>query len=188
MSFASIITAGAVATTIALAVSTAPIGAQTAPALEAPAEPSTINAAIFVQRIEEANRFVLEASRLASVRAAGAKVKQYAQQMAVDHSRIETQLDELTTSTEWQRPNTPAKPSEKRAEFERKLELITTVTETEFDRNYMAALLDTQQYMVDLAKDFSTRGEGDRVVALARSLKETTERHLELAKRVPLPA
>lgn len=188
MRFASISTAGAVVMTIALAVSTAPIGAQTAPAPEAPAETSTVDAALFVERAEEANRFVLEASRLAAVRAASAEVKQFAQQMVVDHARIETQLEQLTSSAEWQKPNTPAKPSERRAELEKQLERITAVQDAEFDRVYMAALLDTNQYMIGLAKDFASRGTADRVVALARSLLETTERHLELAKRVPVPA
>lgn len=188
MRFASISTGKAVVLAAALAVSTAPVGAQTAPAPDIPTEASTVDATQFVQRIEEANRFVLDISRLAAVRAASGEVKQYAQQMVVDHSRIETGLEELSTSAEWQKPNTPAKPSAKRSEFEKELERITAVQETEFDRLYMAALLDAHQYVSQLAKDFAARGAGDRLVALARSLQETAERHLELAKRVPLPA
>ena len=140
----------------------------------------------FVKTVTEAGMAEVELGKLATEKGARAEVKQFGQMMVTDHSRSGDEMRKLAS----QHNLTPALMlSDDHAKLK---ERLTALSGTEFDREYMKAMVDGHEQVVDALEDRTdgtAPNPSDDAVSMALNewaakTLPTTRKHLETAKQI----
>lgn len=140
----------------------------------------------FVTDVSEAGMAEVELGKIASEKGASAEVKQFGQMMVTDHSRSGEALKQIASRHNM----TPAMMLSD--EHARLKDRLMTLTGNEFDREYMKAMVDGHEAVVDTLDnrtDGTTPNRTDNAVSMAINewatmTLPTTQKHLETAKQL----
>ena len=155
---------------VVLAVSIAPLAAQTAPAPKAMADST------FIKQAAEANLAEIELGKLAQQQTADAAVKTYGQRMIDDHMRAQDTLKPVA-----QKEHIPLPTTLNRSDESLKLRL-SKLSGPAFDRAYMTAMLKDHRMDVSEFRVESKSAKDSEVKAFAAKTLPTLEAHLKLAQ------
>lgn len=141
---------------------------------------------VFVKTVTEAGMAEVELGRMATLKGVSAEVRQFGQMMVADHSRSGEAMKQLSG-----RHNiTPALMlSDDHAKLKDRL---TALHGNDFDREYMKAMVEGHETVVDTLDDRTdgtTPNRTDNVVSMAinewaTTTLPTTRKHLETAKQI----
>lgn len=140
----------------------------------------------FVSDVTEAGMAEVELGKLAAEKGASADVKQFGQMMVTDHSKSGDALKQIAS-----RHNlTPAMMLSD--EHARLKDRLMTLAGNDFDREYMKAMVEGHETVVDTLDDRTdgtTPNRTDNVVSMAinewaTTTLPTTRKHLEMAKQI----
>ena len=137
----------------------------------------------FVNDVVAGNTAEIELSRMASERATNPEVKQFAQMMVRDHTTAGTDFKQVLTQHNVQvREVIDEKHRDMSQELSRK-------SGTEFDHEYMAAMVDDHQHMEDLLESRANEKANNEpfenaVNQWAAKTLPTVKHHLEMAQQL----
>ena len=129
--------------------------------------------AAFVKKAAAGGMAEVEMARLAKDKAENAEVKAFADRLERDHTQANTELKTIAASKQIELPATP--PASHKAMHDR----LSKLSGAEFDRAFVAAMLDHHQQDV---RDFSreaSNGKDAEVKAFAARTLPTLKEHLQ---------
>lgn len=148
----------------------------------------------FVAKAANVNMAEIQLGRLAEQKAQSPQVKDFASQMVQDHTKANTELEQVARAQ-----NIPL-PTELDQDHQDLLQKLQGLTGAEFDREYMSAMVDGHQDAVDLLKDHAedltdnpqgapvgTTGAATAKVQVDQWAANTlpgVQSHLDMAKRI----
>lgn len=132
----------------------------------------------FLNKAAEDGMFEIKAGQLAASKAQNAQVKQFGQEMNVDHTKADEELKQLTQK------KSVSLPTEISAEQKQKLDKLSGLSGGEFDREYMKMMVEAHQKAVDLFRDQADTGADPDIKAFAAKTLPTLKNHLEKAKNI----
>lgn len=118
----------------------------------------------------------VQLGKLADQRAAHDGVKRFGQRMVTDHSKANQQLSEIGAQLGL------APPSELPREQSRTVEKLAGLSGAEFDRAYMAAMIDDHKKDIGEFRKQADKGENPRLREFAQDNVAILEQHLRLAE------
>lgn len=125
----------------------------------------------------------VEMGKVAEKKASNAEVKKFAQQMVKDHTAEGKKLGALAQKHKIEADGTygtpPLKPSAEEADKKRDL---AGMSGKDFDRSYIAAMVEDHQKAVDAFKDEAKNGKDAEVSKAAEAALPTLEKHLKMAQ------
>jgi putative membrane protein len=149
----------------------------TPPALAAPAATST---EAFVTAVAISDMFEVEAGRLATSKAANAKVKSFGQMMVDDHSKTTNDLKALIDDKK-----IDAKlPAALDQDHQAKLDKLKDLSGDAFDRAYIPTQVAGHEKAVDLFQNYADAGENADLKQWAQNTLPTLKGHLDAAKQL----
>jgi putative membrane protein len=161
---------GAVAVVTTLALSAAAGAADKPPAARADQA--------FLTEAASAARMEVELGRIAEKRASSEHVKQFAQRMVDDHSKVNEELKEVAAR------KSIALPATTNAAHRKTVDRLSKLRGKEFDRAYMQTMLkDHQEDVAKFRKEAQSADDPD-VKQFATKTLATLESHLEMAKQI----
>jgi putative membrane protein len=168
-----VILASAVA--LAVPVLSGPVLSPTA--LAAPAATAT---EAFVTTVAISDMFEVEAGRLATSKAANAKVKSFGQMMVDDHSKTTNDLKALIDDKKVE-----AKlPTSLDQDHQAKLDKLKDLSGDAFDRAYIPTQVSGHEKAVDLFQNYADTGENADLKQWAQKTLPTLKGHLDEAKKL----
>jgi putative membrane protein len=118
----------------------------------------------------------VDLGKVAVQKASNAKVKEFGQRMADDHSKAADQLKSIAAK------ENITLPTELDAKHKAMVDKMSSLSGAEFDRAYMADMVkDHQHDVADFQKE-STSGSDDTLKAWAGKTLPTLQEHLRIAK------
>jgi putative membrane protein len=132
----------------------------------------------FVQEAASAGKMEVELGRYASKHAASPDVKKFGEHMVTDHSKANTELEQVAKRESIQ---LPGEPNAKHAET---VQRLTSLKGAEFDRAYMQAMVEDHEEDVAKFRDVASSAESKQVQAFAKKTLPTLEQHLKMAKDI----
>jgi putative membrane protein len=164
------------ASAVALAVPAFSASPVLAPAaLAAPAATSTET---FVTTVAISDMFEVEAGRLATSKAANAKVKSFGQMMVDDHSKTTNDLKALIDDKKVE-----AKlPTSLDQDHQAKLDQLKDLSGEAFDRAYIPTQVTGHEQAVELFQNYADKGENADLKQWAQKTLPTLKGHLDQAK------
>ena len=160
----------------ALAILVSPAAAQTTTA-PAPGSAAVPDAKSFVATAGVSNLFEIQSSRLALLKASKPAVKQFAQMMVDEHTRV---ADALTVAA--QTANETVPPQRLDSAHEELLGRLDSASD--FDRQYVEALTKAHQDAIGLFDTYSTRGESAPLKQFAAKTLPDLQKHLDAAEKL----
>lgn len=130
----------------------------------------------FAMKAADGGLLEVQLGKLALTKASSPKVKQFAQMMIDDHSKAN---DELMNAAKMKNITLPPNMSDK---HQRKYAELAEKQGKDFDKEYMAAMVDGHEEMLDLFKDEAEKGNDADLRAWAQGKVDVVKHHLEMAK------
>lgn len=128
----------------------------------------------FMTKAAQGGMAEVELGRMAAGKAQNADVKKFAQKMIEDHSNANTELKSLATK------KGVTLPSDVGAEHKATMEKLKALSGAEFDKAYVAAMVeDHKKTVAEFEKESTGGGEAD-VKAFAAKALPTLKMHLEM--------
>lgn len=147
----------------------------TPPAREEATRPPDRN---FMIEAAQANNAEVDAGRLAIAKTENATVKDYARNMVVDHQAANMELREIARTKDFRIPETPDQTHLK------KLAQMGTYNGAEFDRHFMAMMVEDHIQAVRLFESASAHAKEGDVRTWAAKMLPKLESHLKQAREV----
>jgi putative membrane protein len=137
---------------------TAAVGTSGDARIEEPGAPADTRAGVndtqqFVNQAAMAGNAEVELGKLASERAVNREVKQFAQMMIRDHTKGNEELKQAATAHNLQVPTTLD------SKHQELMDKLRGTTGAEFDREYMAAMVEGHEEVKDLVEGRARRGD-----------------------------
>jgi putative membrane protein len=132
--------------------------------------------ATFVSTAAQDGLAEVELGRMAAQKATDPAVKSFAQRMVADHSRMNTQLQQVAQSQNMTMP-TSISPKEQ-AEMNR----LSSLSGAAFDKAYMQRMVSDHKKDVAEFENEANNGDNPQVKALAAQSLPTLQEHLKLAE------
>jgi len=162
------------------------VGGTTGAGAEAPTgavQPSTVQVSEgdrqIMREIAQANLTEIHASRLALERAQDQEVRQFAQRMIEDHTRLHERLADLARVKNVQLPDTPAR------EQQQMIERLGKLQGAQFDRAYREQIGEqAHEKTHDMMRRSITRAEDPQLMALITQALPVIENHLADAEQM----
>lgn len=154
---------------------TAPVEASATPVA---ATPAVSEGQSFANAAAASDTFEIEASKLATTKAASPKIKAFAEQMVKAHSDSTAKLKTAASAAS---PAITPNP-ELSAVQQAKLNDLGAKSGTEFDRAYAQAQVDAHQTTLDALKSYSAGGNVPSLKDFAMQLTPIVTAHLNMAK------
>jgi putative membrane protein len=140
-----------------------------------------IDTETFVQQAARSNEFEIESSQLALQKAQNEKIKQFAQRMIDDHTKIADQMKQTL-----QQANLPAPPTGLDQESQALLNKLKDESGPAFERNYVMDQRTGHRKAVRLIASYARNGENPALKQLAAKTLPIIREHLKLAEALPL--
>ncbi len=155
-------------------------GADTTPVATQPGQPTqTVRAdSVFISEVDASNATELRLARMAEGRARDSLVKRFAQNMVTDHDRMQAEWRALSSRTGLQ---VRASISPRHQE---QVTRLGSLSGTEFDRAYMAAMVQNHQENVNAFQDRGRTAQSAEVRQLVERSLPSLRQHLSLAQQV----
>lgn len=132
---------------------------------------------VFVTKALAVSRAEVELAELALRKSTNPKVRDFAEKMLRDHTGVQAQLAKSATREGVQQPaGIDARHAQAKAELEK-------LSGEEFDRRYMALMVEDHEEAAALFTAKHRTGDGD-VAAIANRLTTVMQGHLEMAREV----
>lgn len=132
----------------------------------------------FIFDAASSNLLEIRLGQLAQSKAVNSSVKQFGQQMVTDHNNLQTQLTAIVSKT-----GTDFKPG-MNDEDKKEAERLDKLSGTEFDRQYMTAMIQHHQQDVTEFQTMSTSGRSAEARQIASTGLPVLQRHLTMATQV----
>ncbi|MES2851145.1 MAG: DUF4142 domain-containing protein [Bacteroidota bacterium] len=130
----------------------------------------------FAVKVADAGMLEVALGKLALKNASSPKVKEYAQMMIDDHSKANA---ELTEAAKKKNISLPAAMSDK---CQKKYADLSEKKGKDFDKDYMSAMVDGHQDVLDAMKTEADKGADADLKAWASGKVATVQHHLDVAK------
>lgn len=130
----------------------------------------------FAVKIADASMLEVELAKLALANASSPKVKEYAKMMIDDHTKAAA---ELTEAAKKKNISLPAAMSDK---CQKKYNDLSSKKGNDFDKEYMSAMVDGHQEVLDEMKKEAEKGKDGDLRAWAAGKVDVINHHLEVAK------
>jgi putative membrane protein len=134
----------------------------------------------FVRQAAAANQFEIESSQLALQKAQNEKLKQYAQRMVEDHTKI---ADEMKQTL--QRANFPEPPAQLPQEQQVLLRELKSKKGAAFDRSYYMDQLSGHRKAVHLIGGYARSGSNPDLKKLAAKTLPVIKEHMKVLVAMP---
>ena len=132
----------------------------------------------FVREARTDNLFETRLGGLALQRASNSAVKQFAQQMVTDHTRMGNDWASLASRTGIRM--TPALDAEQQQVVSR----LTSLSGADFDREYMSSMVQSHQMVISTFERLGPSAQSPDVRTLAANGLPTLQQHLTMAQQV----
>lgn len=132
----------------------------------------------FMIEAAQANNGEIDAGRLAVGKTENASVKDYARNMVVDHQAANMELREIARTKDFRIPETPDQTHLK------KLSQLGTFLGADFDRRFMAMMVEDHTQAVRLFESASAHAKEEDVRLWAAKMLPKLEAHLKKAREV----
>jgi putative membrane protein len=124
--------------------------------------------------------FEIESSRLALQMSRNPAVRQFAQMLINDHSRMSSEMMGVAQSA-----GLPPPPMQMMPRHAEMMQRLSASTPTDFDMNYRREQIMAHQEAVTMHRTFADRGDLPALRALAARAAPVVEMHLAEAQRLP---
>jgi putative membrane protein len=115
-------------------------------------------------------------AKLAIDKAQAPEVKQFARRMLADHTKANTELKRIA-----EKKNLPI-PTQLDAEHQAQIEKLSSLSGADFDKEYMAMMVDDHKDAVELFKKQADKGSDPDLKGFAMKTLPTLERHSDMAR------
>jgi putative membrane protein len=132
----------------------------------------------FLMKAAQGGMAEVELGRLAAEKAQNAEVKKFAQKMIEDHSNANTELKSLATK------KGVTVPSDVGAEHKASMDKLKNLSGAEFDKAYVAAMVEDHKKDVAEFEKESTGASDADVKAFAAKTLPTLKMHLEMIQAI----
>ena len=151
-----------------------------APMASAPPAPPPLAAAdqTFINMAAAGDAVETQSSQLATTKARGARVKQFASKMIADHAQADQQLMTIAQSKGYTPDATPPQMAQTM------MSKLSDDKPAMFDRDYMRGQVAAHQMTVRAFQDEIANGQDADVKAFATSMLPTMQQHLAMARRL----
>jgi putative membrane protein len=134
----------------------------------------------FVRQAAAANQFEIESSQLALQKARNEKLKQFAQRMIDDHTKIAGQMKQTL-----EQANLPAPPAQLPPEQQALLDRLKNKNGAAFDRSYFLDQLSGHRKAVHLIGSYARSGTNPALRKLAKETLPVIREHVKLLEAMP---
>jgi putative membrane protein len=134
----------------------------------------------FVQQAAAANQFEIESSQLALQKAQNDKLKQHAQRMIGDHTKIADEMKQTLRQA-----NLPEPPAQLPPEQQKQLDQLKNKTGAAFDRSYYMGQLSGHRKAVGLIGGYARSGSNPDLKKLAAKTLPVIKEHLKALEAMP---
>jgi len=132
----------------------------------------------FVKEAATGSLMEVQLGKIAAERASSSEVKQFAQTMVEDHSKASAKLKEIATSKGIQLP------TQLDQDHQEKVQELSQLSGSEFDREYMSHMVDDHQEDIDTFKEQADDGKDPGLKQFASQTVPKLEHHLQMAKQI----
>ncbi|HTH16728.1 MAG TPA: DUF4142 domain-containing protein [Magnetospirillum sp.] len=132
----------------------------------------------FVEDAQAGGIMEVQLGQLASERAQSQDVKDFGSHMVTDHSKVNQQLDTITNKMGMSPPN--ELPREQR----RQVDKLSKLNGAEFDRAYIATMVDDHKKDIGAFRKQADKGENAELKNFAQATTPTLEQHLQAAEDI----
>lgn len=132
----------------------------------------------FIMKAAQGGMAEVELGKLAATKAQSPEVKNYAQKMVDDHSKVNGELKALAA-----RKNLSL-PDRLDIAHQSLMDRLKGLSGAEFDKAYVEAMVDEHQKTVELFKNEVQNGDDGDVKKWANSILPTLQAHLEMIKNI----
>lgn len=130
----------------------------------------------FAEHAMAGSMMEVQLGKLADQRAENEAVKRFGQRMITDHAQANEKLSQIGSRLGL------SAPSELPREQRRTVDKLAGLSGAEFDRAYMAAMIDDHKKDIGEFRRQAERGENPELKTLAQQTLPTLEQHLRLAE------
>jgi putative membrane protein len=134
----------------------------------------------FVQQAAAANQFEIESSQLALQKAQNDKLKQFAQRMIDDHTKIADQMKQTL-----EQAKLPEPPAQLPPEQQALLDKLKNENGAAFDRNYFMDQLSGHRKAVRLIGSYARTGSDPALKKLAANTLPVIREHMKMLEAMP---
>jgi putative membrane protein len=134
----------------------------------------------FVQQAAAANQFEIESSQLALQKTQNDKLRQFAQRMIDDHTKIGDQMKQTL-----QQANLPDPPAQLPPEQRALLDKLKNENGAAFDRGYFMDQLSGHRKAMRLIGSYARSGSNPALKKLAANTLPVIKEHMKLLESVP---
>jgi len=126
----------------------------------------------------EANKGEIEMGKLAQQKAQDAQVKDFAQKMVDDHTKLLEDLQKVAQEQNVQLPTTPD------AKHQKLMKKMQSLSGEKFDRQYMQAMVKDHKQAIKLLNRTEKSAKADAVKSAAQQAEPQIRDHLQMAQSV----
>jgi len=134
----------------------------------------------FVNTVAISDMFEIQSGQLASEKARIGDVKAFGKEMVADHTKTSDELKALIQD-KGIKVQLPAKID---AEHQSNLDKLNSISEAQFDPEYVRAQIDAHRKAVDLFDNYAAGGENGDLQRWAKNTLPTLKQHLEHAQKL----
>jgi putative membrane protein len=132
----------------------------------------------FIQELAQGNRVEVQLGRIAVQRATNPEVKEFAQRMIDDHSKLQSRLETFAAGRNMRLPSSTT------AEQQNLVSRLQGLSGSEFDRQYITTMLEEHRNDVAKVQQHMTATQDPAVQELARDTLPILENHIRIAENV----
>lgn len=133
---------------------------------------------LFLMHAVPAGIAEVEISRIAAEKAQNQQVKQFAQRMVDDHTRVNDQLMQLAQQKGLQPPNQPG------AAHQAEMEHLQQLSGEQFDQQYMGGQIIAHDMAIHMYERETRQGQDQEIKDLASQTLPTLQEHHDLALEI----
>jgi len=146
-------------------------------------KPSTRN---FVKEVSISNEFEIESSKLALQKSQNPEVKEFAQEMINEHTRLGNEFKSAVAASTASNGDLEKSATGMDKKHERMLAKLNEAEGNKFDKEYIAAQKDVHKKAERLFSKYSKHGEDEALQTFADKNHEVIQKHLEHIKNIKL--
>jgi putative membrane protein len=159
---------------LAPALFTAPVVLAQSAEERAPSTGAAYTAPEFIEKAGSGGMFEVLSSDLALKRATGAKVKEFAKRMAIDHRASNDKLNSAVQSAQLPPPPTGIDPKQQEV-----MDQLSTASGREFDRAYIDMQVKAHKEAVEFFSTYANEGDNAELKSFAQQTLPMLEDHFK---------
>jgi len=130
----------------------------------------------FMKEAASGGLMEVELGKIAAEKGSHQRVKEFGKRMQADHSKANTQLKKIASSKGVDLPTQPS------GEHKSTMDKLTKLSGTEFDREYMEAMVDDHKEDIEKFQTQADKGKDPELKKFAGENLPILKKHLELAQ------